>query len=363
MITNLLELLIFGSLTLLGILLLANPLKVNKKANVWFGLFLLIWASYWLEEIFFMVSEGAIELHSFVLLRAIQIFAPVFFFISIRYFTNPGFKPEHKGYLYMVMPLMYVILLFVDAWQMADLKITLIAFMFIHGLLYLGFSFLVIRNHKRHIQQFASNTLEIDLDWLENIVMAAIFLVVVFTVFNVLFFDAPLNFFMNGFAYLIVLFTAYHSLKQKEIYPLDIQERAEVLLVVNEADNEAIQNKHLSDDKLVEVKARLHDLITREELYLDSELNLGKLAKKLGVSSHHLSYVINNGYNQNFYGFINKFRVEKAKKLLAGKALDKYSIMGIAYESGFNSKTAFNTTFKKITGLTPSEFVKTSSGL
>ncbi|MFW5687842.1 MAG: helix-turn-helix domain-containing protein, partial [Bacteroidota bacterium] len=117
------------------------------------------------------------------------------------------------------------------------------------------------------------------------------------------------------------------------------------------------------DDKLVEIKARLHDLITKEELYLDSELNLGKLAKKLDISSHQLSYVINNGFNQNFYGFINKFRVEKAKKLLAGEATDKYSIIGIAYESGFNSKTAFNTTFKKITGLTPSEFIKTSSGL
>ncbi|MDO8896190.1 MAG: helix-turn-helix domain-containing protein, partial [Bacteroidales bacterium] len=68
-------------------------------------------------------------------------------------------------------------------------------------------------------------------------------------------------------------------------------------------------------------------------------------------------------YNQNFYGYINKFRVEKSKKLLTDKELDKYSIIGIAFESGFNSKTAFNTAFKKITGQTPSEFKKRSSGL
>ena len=71
----------------------------------------------------------------------------------------------------------------------------------------------------------------------------------------------------------------------------------------------------------------------------------------------------NNGFNQNFYGFINKFRVEKSKKLLADKELDKYSIIGIAFESGFNSKTSFNTTFKKLTGQTPSEFKRTCSNL
>jgi AraC-like DNA-binding protein len=168
---------------------------------------------------------------------------------------------------------------------------------------------------------------------------------------------------MNGFVYLIMLFTAYHSLKQKEIFPVDIQERAEVLSVVNETEADNIQYKVMPDEKLVEVKSQVHELIIKEELYLDTDLNLGKLAHKLDITSHQLSYVINNGFNQNFYSFINKFRVEKAKNLLADKELNKYSIIGIAFESGFNSKTSFNTTFKKITGQTPSEFKKTSSGL
>jgi AraC-like DNA-binding protein len=119
---------------------------------------------------------------------------------------------------------------------------------------------------------------------------------------------------MNGFVYAVVLFTAYHSLKQKEIFPEDKQERAEALSVVSETRSSGNQNKLMTDDKLVEVKAQLYDLIRKEEHFLTVSLTSGKLARRLNLSSHQLSYVINNGYNQNFYGFINRFRVEKAKK-------------------------------------------------
>jgi len=94
--------------------------------------------------------------------------------------------------------------------------------------------------------------------------------------------------------------------------------------------------------------------------YLDSELNLIKLSELLSVSTHHLSYVINTGFEKNFFQYINEFRIDYAKKLLKGN--QKLSILGIAYESGFNSKTSFNTTFKKFTNQTPSEF-KNSSDL
>ncbi|MEF9477974.1 helix-turn-helix domain-containing protein [Chryseobacterium sp. 1B4] len=91
--------------------------------------------------------------------------------------------------------------------------------------------------------------------------------------------------------------------------------------------------------------------------YLDSELNLIRLAEMLSVSTHHLSYVINTGFGKNFFQYVNEYRIDHAKKLLK-EPDSKLSILGIAYESGFNSKTSFNTTFKKVTGQTPSEFKK-----
>ena len=59
-----------------------------------------------------------------------------------------------------------------------------------------------------------------------------------------------------------------------------------------------------------------------------------------------------------FYNFINKYRVEEAKKLLASTKMDEFNILGIAFASGFNSKTTFNTTFKKIVGISPSQYSK-----
>jgi AraC-like DNA-binding protein len=363
MLANLFELLIFGSLILLGIILIANPLQVNNRANTWFGIFLFIWASFWLEEIVFMISGNTVALGPSFLLSFIQFVSPLIFFVSICYFTNPEYGFNRRGLLFLTMPAIYAALLTLNNVLAINISVILLGLLFLHGFTYLLLSAWRIRTHKKRIQQFASSTIEIDLTWLEYIVWAAFFLIVGVSIFNLLFYDTPLNLFMNGFVYAVVLFTAYHSLKQKEIFPEDKQERAEALSVVSETRSSGNQNKLMTDDKLVEVKAQLYDLIRKEEAFLDSELNLGKLARRLNISSHQLSYVINNGYNQNFYGFINRFRVEKAKKLLADKELDKYSIIGIAFESGFNSKTSFNITFKKLTGQTPTEFKKTCSGL
>jgi len=97
--------------------------------------------------------------------------------------------------------------------------------------------------------------------------------------------------------------------------------------------------------------------------YLDSELNLIKLAELIGITPHQLSYIVNTGFNENFFQYINTYRVEKAKELLLQEEMNKLSVLGIAFESGFNSKTSFNTTFKKITGQTPTEFKKRSAAL
>ena len=90
--------------------------------------------------------------------------------------------------------------------------------------------------------------------------------------------------------------------------------------------------------------------------YLDSDLTLPKLAEDLNVSTHHLSQVINEMHDKNFFNFINKYRVEEVKRKIQDPKYQNYSLLGIAYESGFNSKSAFNRVFKNLTGITPSQF-------
>lgn len=110
-----------------------------------------------------------------------------------------------------------------------------------------------------------------------------------------------------------------------------------------------------------DLKARLEDLMTRQRVYTESDLNLPLLAEKMEISVHDLSALLNNGYGQNFNQFINTYRITLAKELLLSERHAHLSILGIAFEAGFNSKTTFNTTFKKATGLSPSDWKKSGS--
>jgi len=90
--------------------------------------------------------------------------------------------------------------------------------------------------------------------------------------------------------------------------------------------------------------------------YLNPDLTLPQLATEIGISTHLLSQVINEHFKLNFFDFINQYRVEAFKEKIVNSKYGNYSILGIALECGFNSKSAFNRIFKKYTGLTPSQY-------
>jgi AraC-like DNA-binding protein len=162
----------------------------------------------------------------------------------------------------------------------------------------------------------------------------------------------------------IVYSTLYYVLRQKEIYPVNKKQREELLLIESEADKEQSERKKLiPDHEFEELKQKLISSMEKEKPYLDGDLNLLKLSDLIQINAHQLSYLLNTGFNENFFHFVNKYRVEYAKELLLDDSQKKLSMVGIAFESGFNSKTAFNTIFKKMTEMTPSEFKKNNSDL
>jgi AraC-like DNA-binding protein len=101
---------------------------------------------------------------------------------------------------------------------------------------------------------------------------------------------------------------------------------------------------------------RLIQFMDSHKPFLDPNLTLPKLAGQVSIRTHHLSQIINERLHESFFDFINRYRIEEAKKRLSDPSLSHYSIMGVANEVGFRSKSVFNSAFKKQTGMTPSEF-------
>ncbi len=119
------------------------------------------------------------------------------------------------------------------------------------------------------------------------------------------------------------------------------------------------QKKALLDDAAAtDYKAKLQQLIDTEKFHLNPSVSLRSLADELGIHPNQLSWLLNDGFGKNFNEFINHYRIEEFKTLAKLPENANFTIMSIAYDCGFNSKTVFNTYFKKETGMTPKAFLK-----
>ncbi len=106
------------------------------------------------------------------------------------------------------------------------------------------------------------------------------------------------------------------------------------------------------------IEQKLHAYMTDKKPFLDPELNLNKLSSQTGINAKHLSTTLNKGVGLNFYDYVNGFRIDEVKKLLLNQENRNLTIEAMANMAGFKSKSSFNTAFKKVTQMTPREFLK-----
>lgn len=114
----------------------------------------------------------------------------------------------------------------------------------------------------------------------------------------------------------------------------------------------------IDNESVVVYKTRLLNYLAEQKPYLETNLSLRLLAEQIDIHPNQLSWLLNENIGQNFNAFINKYRIEAFKLNAKNPKNAHLTIEGLAYESGFNSKTVFNTYFKKETGLTPKQFLK-----
>lgn len=93
-----------------------------------------------------------------------------------------------------------------------------------------------------------------------------------------------------------------------------------------------------------------------EQPYINMDLTLKDLATALDTYPYYITQVLNTVFNQNFYDFINTYRVEEVQRRLSDPQFKNLTILAVAYDCGFNSKSSFNRIFKQKTGLTPSQY-------
>jgi len=212
---------------------------------------------------------------------------------------------------------------------------------------------IVIQKHSQKIKNLVSTVEKVNLQWLSvcmNYFITIFFLITAHLILLYVGVDLS-SIYHITIPIIVVVFIyvlGFLGLRQQEI----------VFYSDDDESGKKYEKSTLTTEKSEEYLSRLLEIMETGKPFLEVDLTLLKLAERLGISAHHLSQVINEKLNQNFFDFVNKYRIEEAKRMLLDPAKNYLTIFAIAVEAGFNSKSAFNICFKKYTHTTPSEFKK-----
>ncbi|MFV1884533.1 MAG: helix-turn-helix domain-containing protein [Balneola sp.] len=205
---------------------------------------------------------------------------------------------------------------------------------------------------RNKIKEFFSNTYKVELNWLRNFLVVYLGLFILrigFIATNQLL--VQMSWTQNWWWYLIASMVLVY-LGMMGIFA-DLGRLAELKFVESGSDLE----KNSEAEELLPLKEKVETYMEDEKVFLNADLTLTELSKMVGIPSNQLSKVINSCFGKNFNDFVNAYRVEQVKEALSDPAFSHFSILGIAFECGFNSKATFNRVFKRITGHSPSEYV------
>ncbi|MCH7411313.1 AraC family transcriptional regulator [Belliella sp. DSM 111904] len=218
-----------------------------------------------------------------------------------------------------------------------------------------------IKNYQRKAEQNFSDLHQIGVKWVKFIFYGKFLLELTdYLSFHIIFgiFDwyIPYHGILN--AILSTAFMYFLTIKGKlnpQIYQLRMVQDLEQDTVFQEEK----KSKEVSDE-LQKIAFQIAQAMDEDKIFLQEGLSVKDLAERLHIQPYLISQAINSSLGKNFFDLVNGFRVEEAKKLILDENLNHLSMIGIAFEAGFSSKTAFNIAFKKFTGMTPSEYKQTA---
>ncbi len=228
---------------------------------------------------------------------------------------------------------------------------------------------LYILNRIQHvILHYHSNTDSVDLGWIKKLLIGVLTIIgvdLLFTLGELFWGELSWNsFFLISIGIVFLLgYLGYHGLAQSRVllpmflfeyhFPKETQKKTETFI----SKKEGIRSKY-DKSEMKDLGVLLKNLIEKEELFLEPDLSLGYLAELLSTSDKKISTLLNQHMNISFYNYINGYRVKEVMRKLNDPTYDNITLLAIAYECGFNSKTSFNRIFRNMVGISPSEFKK-----
>lgn len=352
-----------GSLFILAFLSAANPRHVNVAANRWMSfLFFATACALASAAVADDITTRLLEVTRFAMAPAL--------YLSVLYFTSPDKKFKALELLHFIPTLLFSVFALSNLVPQSfknDLEqfvrnathinpgFIVLGSIILQVIAYWILSWVRLAQHRKNIKLFSSASHPIDLWWLQYLLIGLALMVFLWlsNVFRMEWISS-----IAPFGYLFaVYFIAYFSLKQGEIFAFDNKSVIEIKEIIHEEGAKTTSKPpRIPPLEFGLQKQKLEHVMASEKPFLIPTLGLPDLAARLSITLHDLSYLINEGFGENFYQFVNRYRVEEAKRLLHSKDHKHLNMLGIAYESGFNSKTTFNTTFKKLTGFSPSDY-------
>jgi AraC-like DNA-binding protein len=355
---------------LVGILLLTLK-RGNIQANCLLGILMILFS---ISISGFLLARTSLYRELPFLIEVpssvVFLFGPLFYFYVLTLTAPPGKNKLNKKSILHLIPFFLLVLFNLPFYLsspgekinsernqlFSTAGSVIVGLQAIHVLTYIFFIKKILKEYELRIKTTLSSIENINLKWLKLTIylftfifgLVAIFLVLSLSGINI---KDLFNTIIPLLVALGILGLGYWGFRQPIIFP-------------NEQDNS--KNKKyewssLTDEKEDDYLYRLKYIMNEEKPYLDSSLTLQKLAGMIGISPQHLSQTINERMNKNFFDFVNCYRIKEAKRLLVDPRGELLTILAIAEEVGFNSKSAFNTAFKRITGMTPTEYKKSLS--
>lgn len=241
-----------------------------------------------------------------------------------------------------------------DSWFISSVLFVLL----VSAVAYVILSFRKLKQYQKIAQSNFSHSDNINMKWLQYWIMGITGVFSIVAVVIILRQVFGLNLGKNidaifyGMFILLIVVLGYYGINHHGIFAV----KKNPLLT---QPVESYSNSNIDDKEAEVILATLEQLMLTKKPFLNPKLTLTDLAKSIDTSPNQLSEVINRYQNVNFYKYVNDYRIYEFKQQAAKNP--EYSILALAYESGFNSKSSFNNIFKRETGMTPSEYLKSTA--